>query len=128
MATSAGASCWSRLTGGRACRVCELPGAVRAASEGEAGRQAAVHQGWLLLLLLRPLPSRQRHLPRACNREFAGRRIVADRRTCPDRGLRANCDRRDQRGIGTDEGAVFDAGDVLVRTVVIAGDGAGAED
>ena len=47
--------------------------------------------------------------------------------TVSDIGAVADLDRRHQRGIGADEGALADIGTVLGDAVVIAGDGAGAD-
>src|SRR6185437_2219686 len=80
--------------------------------------------GALLLRFLRPLPALDGGLLAAREGEVLGGRGRGDDRSRADRGVVADLHRRDQGGVGTDEGAVANLGDVLVHTVVIAGDGA----
>src|SRR5260370_16763906 len=53
--------------------------------------------------------------------------VLGDHRARTDIGAVADLHRRHQRRIGADEGALADDGPVLAETVIVAGDGAGAE-
>src|SRR5262245_53686303 len=63
----------------------------------------------------------------ALERQRAGRHVARDDRAGSYIGALPDRDRRDQRRVGTDEGVLADVGAVLVETVVVAGDGAGAD-
>ena len=75
----------------------------------------------------RRLPARDRHLLRARDGELAGGRVLGDGRAGADVGAARDAHRRDQRRVGADEAVVLDHRAVLVRAVVVAGDGAGAD-
>src|SRR5690606_36693198 len=77
--------------------------------------------------LLRAPPPVDARLPRARDRQLAGRRVLRDRRARTDRRACADLDRRDEHHAGTDERTVPDHGAVLVRAVVVASDRAGAD-
>src|SRR5690606_9756576 len=81
----------------------------------------------LLRLLFGALPAFDGGLAAAGHGGLAGRRVVGDHRAGADGGVRADLDRRHQRAVGTDEGAVADAGARVVRVGGVAGDGAGAD-
>src|SRR5690606_15407548 len=89
------------------------------------GQRAA--PGAPALALLRPLPAGDGGLAAAGDGELAGGRVAGDHGAGADGGVRADLHRRHQRAVGTDEGAVADAGLRLVDAVVVAGDGAGAD-
>src|SRR5699024_8858558 len=72
-------------------------------------------------------PALERRLLRARDRELAGGRIPGDGRTRAAGRVFADGHRRDQRRIRTDERTIGKRGGRLVRTVVNAGDGAGAD-
>src|SRR5579885_2351375 len=80
----------------------------------------------LLLLLHGGLPAFLGLLPHAGEGELAGRGVPGDGGTGADVGARTDGHRRHQGGVGTDESAVADSGDVLLHAVVVAGDDAGA--
>ena len=82
---------------------------------------------WRASLLARPLPAGDRHLLRARNRELAGRGVAGQRGAGAERRAATDGHRRDQLRVGADEDVVLDHGAVLVRAVVVAGDGAGAD-
>src|SRR4051812_17152054 len=78
-------------------------------------------------LFRRPLPAFERHLLAAGQRELAVRRVLGERAARAGGGITANAQRRHQHVARPDEGAIFDGGLPLVRTVVVASDGAGAD-
>src|SRR5258705_13033329 len=80
-----------------------------------------------LVLLLRWFPGRNRHLLRARHGELAGERVLVDRRARADIGAARDADRRHQGRVRADEALVLDDGAVLRDTVVVAGDGSGAD-
>src|SRR5678810_1046220 len=59
--------------------------------------------------------------------ERAGRHVLDDRRAGGDVGPLADPHRSDQLRVAADEGAVLDHRRMLVRAVVVARDGAGAD-
>src|SRR6185437_16556480 len=63
----------------------------------------------------------------ALDRHRVVRDIPGDDRARADIGAGADLDRRHQRRVGADEGALADQRLVLAKAVVIAGDGAGAD-
>src|SRR5687768_17976111 len=98
------------------------PGCRPARSRGSCG-------GWrgALLLLLRPPPVRLRHLLLLGQGQAARRYVLADRGARADGGARAHGDGGDQLHVGADVHIVLDHGAMLVRAVVVAGDGTGAD-
>src|SRR5690606_28253925 len=80
-----------------------------------------------LRLLHRALPALDALLAPACDRELAFGGVAGDHRTGADGGVAADLHRRHQRGVRADEGVVADHRGRLVGTVVVAGDGAGAD-
>jgi hypothetical protein len=64
---------------------------------------------------------------RAGDGQFAGRRVVGERRAAADGGAFADLDRRDQHAVAADVHVGADHGAVLVGAVVVGGDAAGAE-
>src|ERR687891_1039677 len=66
-------------------------------------------------------------LPAARDAQAAGRHVAIDRAAGADHGALADGHRRDQRAVRADERAGADVGPVLAETVVVAGDGAGAD-
>ena len=64
---------------------------------------------------------------RAGNGQGIGGDILGDHTAGADQRAVADLDRCDQGDVGTDESAFSDVGVVLGKTIVIAGDGAGAD-
>ena len=64
---------------------------------------------------------------RALQRQGVGLHVLGDDAARADVGAVADLDRRHERRVGADEGALADVGEVLVEAVVVAEDGAGAD-
>ena len=60
-------------------------------------------------------------------RQSIGRDVLGDDAARSDIGALADLDRRDERGVGADEGVGADLGAMLGEAVIVAGDGAGAD-
>ena len=84
----------------------------------------------LLRLLARPKaggPAGKSLLLAARDGQLVRRDILGHHRTSADDRAGADADRCNQRAVGADEGARADLRPILAETVVIAGDGAGAD-
>src|SRR5450755_1707486 len=82
---------------------------------------------WLALRFRRALPARNGELLVLRNGEPARGNLMADGRARADGRPFAHRDRRDELCIRSDMHVVLDDGAVLVRAVVVTGDGAGAD-
>src|SRR5438093_6640552 len=80
-----------------------------------------------LLLLCRPLPARNRHLLHAREGQLACWSVLGERGSRTERRAPAHAHRSDELGVRTDENVVLYDGAVLVRSVVVAHDRAGAD-
>src|SRR5262249_41621267 len=77
--------------------------------------------------LYRSLPPRYAHLWRARQRQHVGRRFLCDRAPAADRRAMADPDWRDEHAVRPDRRVVLDHRRVLVRAVIVRGDGPCAE-
>src|SRR6185436_6022919 len=66
-------------------------------------------------------------LPAAAERQRPRRHVTGDHRAGADIGPIADLDRRDQRRVRADEGALANVGAVFAHAVVVAGNGAGPD-
>src|SRR6058998_1841805 len=80
-----------------------------------------------LLLLCRPLPARNRHLLHAREGQLACWSVLGERGSRTERRAPAHAHRSDELGVRTYENVVLYDGAVLVRSVVVAHDRAGAD-
>src|SRR5213596_1015331 len=78
------------------------------------------------LLLFRPLPVRNRHLLHAGEGQFPRRGVLGERGSRTECRAPAHAHRRDELGVRAYENVVLYDGAVLVRSVVVAHDRAGA--
>src|SRR6266853_6321434 len=79
------------------------------------------------LLLYRPLPARNRHLLHAREGQLACWSVLGEGGSRTECRAPAYAHRRDELGVRADENVVLDDGAVLVRSVVVAHDRAGAD-
>src|SRR5712691_6278159 len=79
------------------------------------------------LLLCRPLPARNRHLLHAREGQLACWSVLGERGSRTERRAPAHAHRSDELGVRTYENVVLYDGAVLVRSVVVAHDRAGAD-
>src|SRR6266849_8094581 len=79
------------------------------------------------LLLCRPLPARNRHLLHPREGQLACWSVLGERGSRTERRAPAHAHRSDELGVRTYENVVLYDGAVLVRSVVVAHDRAGAD-
>src|SRR6267378_508336 len=78
-------------------------------------------------LLHRPLPARNRHLLHAGEGQLPCRGVLGERGSGAECRAPAHAHRRDELGVRAYENVVLDDGAVLVRSIVVAYDRAGAD-
>src|SRR6202522_2082199 len=91
--------------------------------------QCVINGGSFLFIVefFGPLPSCDRGLLGARQRELTVRCVLRDGRSCADGGAGTDAYRRHHHGAGTDEGAIVDHRRPFVLAVIVASDAAGTD-